>query len=25
VVVHNVDGLQLKVDPVQESQKTTVV
>jgi membrane-bound serine protease (ClpP class) len=24
VVVHNVDGLQLKVDPVQESQKTTV-
>jgi membrane-bound serine protease (ClpP class) len=25
VVVHNVDGLQLKVDPVQEPQKTTVV
>jgi membrane-bound serine protease (ClpP class) len=25
VVVHNVDGLQLKVDPLQESQKTTVV
>jgi membrane-bound serine protease (ClpP class) len=25
VVVHEVDGLQLKVDPVHESQKTTVV
>ena len=25
VVVHNVDGLQLKVDPVQEAPKTTLV